>query len=139
MLRGYARRSATQETEIETLQFLLTRIKKRHTWDWIKCTIATAIPVFWILMIGLKPYIPAWLHPLLQGVPAIWTIAASLAIAGFQWRNLIDYQRHVIPLVQAMYEAALARRDRELLSFLGKVLRIGKLRGFFRSLFSTSK
>src|SRR6266545_3602253 len=129
---AYPRRYSEREAEIATLQFLVTSITMRHTWDRIKCTIATAIPVFWILMIALKPYIPAWLHPLLQGVPAIWTIAVSLAIAGFQWRNLIDYQRHVIPLIQAMYETALAKKDRELLGFLSNVLRIGKLRGFFR-------
>jgi len=117
----------------------LTSIKKRHTWDRIKCTIATGIPLFWILMIALKPYVPSWLHPLLQGVPAIWTIAVSLAIAGFQWRNLISYQRDVIPLIEAMYQSAVAKRDRELLTILGNVLRIGKLKGFFRRLFSTSK
>src|SRR6266516_905630 len=77
--------------------------------------------------------------PLLQGVPAIWTIAVSLAIAGFQWRNLISYQRDVIPLIEAMYQSAVAKRDRELLTILGNVLRIGKLKGFFRRLFSTSK
>ncbi len=136
---AYPRRPSAREAEIATLQFLLTSIKKRHTWDRIKCTIATGIPLFWILMIALKPYVPSWLHPLLQGVPAIWTIAVSLAIAGFQWRNLISYQRDVIPLIEAMYQSAVAKRDRELLTILGNVLRIGKLKGFFRRLFSTSK
>ena|SRR5881396_2485057 len=136
---AYPRRFSEREAEIATLQFLVTSIRKRHTWDRIKCTIATGIPVFWIVMVALKPYIPSWLHPLLENVPAIWTIAVSLAIAAFQWRNLVYYQRHVIPLVQAMYERALARRDHQLLTMLGNVLRISKLRGFFRSLFSTSK
>jgi len=136
---AYPRRLSEREAEIATLQFLVTSITTRHKWDRIKCAIATGIPVFWIVMIALKPYLPSWLHPLLQGVPAVWTIAVSLAIAGFQWRNLIYDQRHVIPLVQAMYERAIAKRDRELLTILGNVLRIGKLRGFFRSLFSTSK
>ncbi len=90
-------------------------------------------------MIALRPYLPTWLHPLLENVPAIWTIAVSLAIAGFQWRNLVSYQRHVIPLVQEMYERALAKHDRELLTILSNVLRIGKLKGFFRSLFATSR
>src|SRR6266705_2501326 len=138
-LKAHLRRSSERQEELETLQFLLTTIKKRHTWDRIKCTIATGIPLFWILMIALKPYVPSWLHPLLQGVPAIWTIAVSLAIAGFQWRNLISYQRDVIPLIEAMYQSAVAKRDRELLTILGNVLRIGKLKGFFRRLFSTSK
>ena len=133
----YPRRFNEREAEIATLQFLVTSITTRHRWDRIKCTIATGIPVFWIVMIALKPYLPIWVHPLLQGVPAIWTIAVSLAIAAFQWRNLLQYQRHVIPLVQAMYERAIAKRDRELLTMLGNVLRIGKLTGFFRSLFST--
>ena len=137
--KGRLRRSTERQAEIETLQFLLTSIKKRHTWDRVKCTIATAIPAFWILMIALRPYLPTWLHPLLENVPAIWTIAVSLAIAGFQWRNLLDYQRHVIPLIQEMYERAMAKHDRELLTILSNVLRIGKLKGFFRSLFSTSK
>ncbi|TLZ74897.1 MAG: hypothetical protein E6K14_02240 [Methanobacteriota archaeon] len=136
---AYPRRYSEREAEIATLQFLVTSITTRHKWDRIKCTIATGIPAFWIVMIALKPYLPIWLHPLLENVPAIWTIAVSLAIAGFQWRNLIYYQRHVIPLVQAMYERAIAKRDRELLTILGNVLRIGKLRGFFRSLFSTPK
>src|SRR5205809_17654 len=102
-------------------------------------TIATGIPAFWILMIALRPYLPTWLHPLLENVPAIWTIAVSLAIAGFQWRNLLYYQRKVIPLVQEMYERAMAKHDRELLTVLSNVLRIGKLKGFFRSLFPRSR
>lgn len=138
-LKAHLGRAGGRQAELEALQFLLTTIKKRHTWDRIKCTIATAIPAFWVLMIGLRPYLPTWLHPLLQDVPAIWTIAVSLAIAGFQWRNLLDYQRRVIPLVQEMYERAQARADRQLLTILGDVLRISKLRGFFRSLFSPSK
>src|SRR6266498_2529419 len=137
MRTAYPRRLSEREAEIATLQFLMTSLTTRHTWDRIKCTIATGIPVFWILMIALKPYVPSWLHPLLENVPAVWTIAVSLAIAAFQWRNLVYYQRHVIPLVQAMYERAVARRDRELLTMLGNVLRIGKLTGFFRSLVST--
>ena len=138
-LKGHLRRSTERQAEIETLQFLLTSIKKRHTWDRIKCTIATGIPAFWILMIALRPYLPTWLHPLFESVPAVWTIAVSLAIAGFQWRNLLYYQRHVIPLVQAMYERAMARHDRELLTILSNVLRIGKLKAFFRGLFSTPR
>ena len=138
-LKAHLRGSTDRQAEIETLQFLLTSIKKRHTWDRIKCTIATGIPAFWILLIALRPYLPTWLHPLLENVPAIWTVAVSLAIAAFQWRNLLYYQRHVIPLVQEMYERALAKHDRELLTILGNVLRIGKLKGFLRSLFSTSR
>src|SRR5437879_1096038 len=137
-LKAHSRRSTERQAEIEALQFLLTSIKKRHTWDRIKCAIATVIPAFWILMIALRPYLPTWLHPLLENVPAIWTIAVSLAIAGFQWRNLVYYQRRVIPLVEEMYERALAKRDRELLSILGNVLRIGKLKAFFRSVFARS-
>src|SRR5213080_3397134 len=139
VLKAHLLRSNDRQAEIETLQFLLTSIKKRHTWDRIKCTIATAIPAFWILMIALRPYLPSWIHPLLQDVPAIWTIAVSLAIAGFQWRNLLDYQRRVIPLIQEMYERAQAKADRQLLTILSDVLRISKLRGFFRSLFSASR
>src|SRR2546429_9951108 len=96
-LAAHLRRSNERQAELETLRFLLTTIKKRHTWDRIKCTIATAIPAFWIVMISLRAYLPAWLHPLLQGVPAIWTIAVSLAIAGFQWRNLrLPTTRHPV-------------------------------------------
>ena len=138
-LTTHLRRSTERQAEIEALQFLLSTIKKRHTWDRIRCTIATAIPAFWILMIASRAYLPSWLHPLLQDVPAIWTIAASLAVAGFQWRNLLDYQRRVIPLVQEMYERAQAKADRQLLTILSDVLRISKLRGFFRSLLSTSR
>src|SRR5881296_1496483 len=137
-LTAHLRRSTERQTEIQALEFLLTTIRKRHTWDRIKCTIATAIPAFWIFMIALRPYVPTWLHPLLQDVPAIWTIAVSLAIAGFQWRNLLYYQRRVIPLVQEMYERALTKHDRELLTILGNVLRIGKLKAFFRNLFSAA-
>ncbi len=133
------RRSTERQAEIEAFQFLLTSVKKRHTWDRIKCAIATAIPAFWIVMITSRSYIPTWLHPLLQGVPAIWTIAVSLGIAGFQWRNLRDYERRVIPLVQEMYERALAKQDRELLTILSNVLRISKLKGFFRRLLSPSR
>ena len=135
----HLRRSTERQAEIEALQLLLTTIKKRHTWDRIKCTIATAIPAFWILMIAFRAYLPTWLHPLVQDVPAIWTIAVSLAVAAFQWRNLLDYQRRVIPLVQDMYERAQTKADRQLLTVLGDVLRISKLTGFFRSLFSTSR
>src|SRR5213594_2721959 len=138
-LKAHSRRSTERQAEIEALQFLLTSIKKRHTWDRIKCAIATVIPAFWILMIALRPYLPTWLHPLLEDVPAIWTIAVSLAIAGFQSRNLLDYQRRVIPLIEEMYERAQAKADRQLLTILSDVLRIGKLRGFFRSLFSTAR
>jgi len=138
-LKAHQRRYNERQAELETLQFLLTTIKKRHTWDRIKCTIATAIPAFWIVMIAVREYLPNWLHPLLQDVPAIWTIAVSLAVASFQWRNLLDYQRRVIPLVEEMYERAQAKADRQLLTILGDVLRISKLRGFFRSLLSPSR
>src|SRR6266480_2193849 len=80
VLKAHLRHPTDRQAEIETLQFLLTSIKKRHTWDRIKCTIATGIPGFWILMIALRPYLPTWLHPLLENVPAIWTIAVSIAI-----------------------------------------------------------
>src|SRR5213596_124182 len=138
VLKAHLHHATDRQAEIETLQFLLTSIKKRHTWDRIKCTIATGIPAFWILMIALRPYLPTCVPPLLENVPAIWTIAVSLAIAGFQWRNLLYYQRRVIPLVQEMYERAMTKHDRELLTVLGNVLRIGKLKAFFRNLFSTS-
>src|SRR5256886_17670721 len=110
-LAALFRRSTERQAELETLRFLLTTIKKRHTWNRIKCTIATAIPAFWIVMISLRAYVPTWLHPLLQGVPAIWTIAVSLAIAGFQWRTPLDYQRPVIPLLQELYDRAQAQAD----------------------------
>jgi hypothetical protein len=135
----HLRRSTERQAEIEALELLLTTIKKRHTWDRIKCTIATAIPAFWILMIAFRAYLPTWLHALVQDVPAIWTIAVSLAVAAFQWRNLLDYQRRVIPLVQDMYERAQTKADRQLLTILSNVLQISKLTGFFRSLFSTSR
>src|SRR5437667_8151899 len=125
VLKAHLRHPNDRQAGIETLQFLLTSIKKRHTWDRIKCTIATGIPVFWILMIALRPYLPTWLHPLLENVPAIWTIAVSLAIAGFQWRNLLYYQRRVIPLVQEKYERALTKTHDELLSLSGEVIRRG--------------
>src|SRR5881396_4353222 len=80
-LKARLRGSTDRQAEIEALHFLLTSITKRHTWDRIKCTIATSIPVFWILMIALRPYLPSWLHPLLQDVPAIWTIAET------SWRS----------------------------------------------------
>src|SRR5207245_5025513 len=133
--KAHRSRSTERQAEIETLEFLLTWIKKRHTWDRVKGAIATGIPAFWILMIAVRPYLPTWLHPLLENVPAIWTIAVSLAVAGFQWRNLLYYQRRVIPLVEAMYERALAQRGRALLPILGKGLRIGKLKAFFRGAF----
>src|SRR5207247_7550002 len=110
VLKAHLHDATDRQAAIETLLFLLTSIKRRHTCDRIKCTVATGIPAFWILMIALRPYLPTWLHPLLENVPAIWTIAISLAIAGFQWRNLLYYQRHVIPLVQEMYERALAKQ-----------------------------
>src|SRR5438046_8813589 len=98
VLKAHLRHPTDRQAEIETLQFLLTSIKKRHTWDRIKCTIATGIPAFWILMIALGPYLPTCLHPLLENVPAIWTIAVSLALAGFPSRSLASDHRHFIPL-----------------------------------------
>src|SRR5437870_13536615 len=92
-LKAHSRRSTERQAEIEALQFLLTSIKKRHTWDRIKCAIATVIPAFWILMIALRQYLPTWLHPLLENVPAVWPIAFSLSIAGFEWLNLSDFLR----------------------------------------------
>src|SRR5947209_19766820 len=94
-LKAHRGRSTERQAEIETLEFLLTSIKKRHTWDRIKGTIATGIPSFWILMIALRPYLPTWLHPLLENVPAICAIAVSLAIAGFHSRKLVYYQPRV--------------------------------------------
>src|SRR2546427_12778439 len=117
-LTTHLRRSTERQAEIEALQFLLTTIRKRHAWDRIKCTIATAIPAFWILMIALRSYLPSWLHPLLQDVPAIWTIAGSLAVAALQWRNLCDHQRRGIPFVQGLHERAQAQADRQLLKSL---------------------
>ena len=126
---------------------LLTSIKKRHVWDRIKCAIATGIPAFWILIIGLGPHVPAsiattvppWLaasvQPFLEDVPAIWTVAISLAIAGFQWYNLAHYQRRVIPLVRDMYKRAMTRRDPALLTMLGEALRLTTVRDSFRRFF----
>ncbi len=139
------RPSDERRVELATLQLLLTSMKKRHGWDRIKCTITTGIPAFWLLMMAFRPYLPTtlatsvppWLaariQPLLQDIPAVWTIAVSLAIAGFQWRNVIHYQRRAIPLVREMYERALTKRDPELLTVLGEVLRVDTLRAFFRS------
>ena len=45
-LKAHRSRSTERQAEIETLEFLLTSIKKRHTWDRIKGTIATGIPAF---------------------------------------------------------------------------------------------
>src|SRR5207244_8927238 len=83
-LTAHLRRSNERQAELETLQFLLTTIKKRQTWDRIKCTIATAIPAFWILMIALRPYLPSWIHPLIQVIPAICIIAVFLNYTVFQ-------------------------------------------------------
>src|SRR2546428_76598 len=80
-LKAHLHRNTERQAEVETLQFLLTSIKKRHTWDRIKCTIATGIPAFWILLIALRPYLPTWLHPLLDNVPAIQT-AVGIVVAG---------------------------------------------------------
>jgi hypothetical protein len=134
------------------LRFLLASMKKRHAWDRIKCAIATGIPVFWVLLIVTRPLFPAapsatspaWLmaavQPLLEETPAIWTIAVSLAVAGFQWYNLAQYQRKVIPLVREMYERAVARRDSQLFVMLREALRFRtlreSLRNAWRSLFS---
>src|SRR5438445_269528 len=79
-LKAHRSRSTERQAEIETLEFLLTSIKKRHTWDRIKGAIATGIPAFWILMIALRPSLPTWLHPLLENVPATCTIAVSIAV-----------------------------------------------------------
>jgi len=144
-----------RQAELAMFRVLLTSMKQRHAWDRIKCAIATGIPAFWILMIVARPHfpavfaasVPAWLsapvQPLLADIPAIWTIAISLAVAGFQWYNLAHYQRQVIPLVREMYERALTRRDPELLTMLGEALRLGRLREsfrtLFRNLFSTSR
>jgi hypothetical protein len=144
-LKPQLRPSDERRVELETLRLLLTSMKKRHGWDRVKCTITTGIPAFWLLMIALRPYlpnivatsVPPWLasqiQPLFQDIPAVWTIAVSLAIAGFQWRNVIHYQRRAIPLVREMYERALTKRDPELLTMLGEVLRVNTLRAFFRS------
>lgn len=141
------RPSDERQAEIAMFRVLLTTMKKRHAWDRIKCAIATGIPAFWILMIVLRPHLPAivaspfpaWLadqlQPLLEDIPAIWTIVISLSIAGFQWYNLAHYQRRVIPLVREMYEKALTRRDPQLLALLGEALRLGRLRESFRNVF----
>ena len=152
---GRLRPSDERQAEIAMFRLLLTSMKKRHAWDRIKCTIATGIPAFWILMIGLRPHLPAilanplpaWLagpiQPLWENTPAIWTIAISLAIAGFQWYNLVYYQRRVIPRVREMYERALTRQDPQLLTMLGEALRLRtlreSLRNVFRNLFSMSR
>ena len=139
--------SAERQAEIAMLQLLLDSMKQRHAWDRIKCAIATAIPGFWILLIFLGPHLPPalaasappWLadqvRPLLGDVPAVWTIAISLAIAGFQWRNLAHYERRVIPLVRQMYERAVTRRDPELRTMLAEALRFRTLRQSFRNVF----
>jgi len=136
-----------REAELAMFRVLLTTMKKRYIWDRIKCAIATGIPAFWILVIGLRPHVPAsiatsvppWLsapiQPFLEDVPAIWTIAISIAIAGFQWFNLAHYQRQVIPLVRDMYERAMTRRDPALLTMLGEALRLTSLRASFRTFF----
>src|SRR5207247_3363935 len=82
---AYPRRFSEREAEIATLQFLVTSIRKRHTWDRIKCTMATGVPVFWIVMVALKPFIPSWLHTLIGNVLAMWTNDVSLSISAFIW------------------------------------------------------
>lgn len=136
-----------REAELAMFRVLLASMKKRHAWDRIKCAIATGIPAFWILIIGLAPHVPVtittsvprWLvasvQPVFEDVPAIWTIAVSLAIAGFQWFNLAHYQRRVIPLVRDMYKRAMTRRDPALLTMLGEALRLTTLRQSFRTFF----
>ncbi len=126
---------------------LLASIKRRHAWDRIKCVIATGVPVFWVLMIVLRPLLPAALatsvppwfaaqvQPLWEDTPAMWAIAISLVVASFQWYNLAHFQRRVIPLVREMYERALAKRDPELLTMLGEALRLSRLREFIRGFF----
>lgn len=145
--RKHSRVSEEREAELAMFQVLLTSMKKRHVWDRIKCAIATGIPAFWILIIALGPLVPAsiagsvppWLtasvQPVLEAVPAIWTVAVSLAIAGFQWYNLVHYQRQVIPLVRDMYERAMTRRDPALLTMLGEALRLTTMRESFRNFF----
>lgn len=135
-----------RRAEIAMFRLLLTSLKRRHAWDRIKCVIATGIPTFWVLMIGLRPHlpsafsisVPSWLaaqvQPFLEDIPAIWTVAISLAVAGFQWYNLAHFQRRVIPLVREMYERALAKRDPELLTMLAESLRLRTLRESIRSL-----
>src|SRR5688572_26284719 len=140
-LRGskHSRASDERAAEIEMFRVLLESMKKRHVWDRIKCAIATGIPAFWILLILLRAHIPPVIsaavpplladsvRPVLEDVPAIWTVAVSLAIAGFQWYNLAHYQRQVIPLVRDMYERAMTRREPALLTMLGESLRLTSL------------
>lgn len=153
--RSPSRPSSDREAELAMLQVLLTSLKKRYAWDRIKCAIATGIPAFWVSVLILRPHLPAalstaapsWLAatmaPFWENVPAGWTIAVSLAVAGFQWYNLAMYQRRVIPMVRDMYERALARRDPTFLSMLGDALRFKSLResarAFFRDLFGTPR
>src|SRR5207248_10545712 len=89
VLKAHLRHPTDRQAEIVTLQFLLTSIKKRHTWDRFKCTIATGIPAFWILMIVLRPYLPTMLHSLLENVHVIWTFAVYFAIEYIQWRHIL--------------------------------------------------
>lgn len=143
----HSRESDERAAELAMFRVLLESMKKRHVWDRIKCAIATGIPAFWILIIVLGPFmppavataVPSWMaasfQPVLEDVPAIWTIAISLAIAGFQWYNLVHYQRQVIPLVRDMYERAMTRRDPALLAMLGESLRLTNLRESFRRFF----
>lgn len=144
-LIGHLRPSDERQAEIAMFRFLLNSMRKRHSWDRIKCALATGIPAFWILTIVLRPQIPAvlsnsfptWLsaqvQPHLEETPAIWTIIISLAIAGFQWYNLAYCQRRVIPLVREMYERALTKRDPQLLTMLGEALRLRTLRESLRT------
>lgn len=139
------RPSDEREAEIAMLRFLLDSMKKRHAWDRLKGAVATAIPIFWIVLIVSRPFVPpalsdafpAWIvssvQPLLEQTPAVWTVAVSLAIAGFQWYNIAYYQRRVIPLVRDMYEHALTRRDPRLLTMLGEALRFRTLRESVRN------
>ena len=152
---GRVRSPDERQVEIDMFRVLLTSLKKRYTWDRIKCAIATGIPAFWIVMLVLRPHlsavlltsVPSWLaapaQPLLEDIPAIWTIAISLAVAGFQWRNLAHFQHRVIPLVREMYERAQTRRDPELLTMLADALRLRTLRESLRTalrrLFSLSQ
>jgi hypothetical protein len=153
---GVLRRPATapspplsdRDAELAMFQVLLTSLNKRYVWDRIKCAIATGIPAFWISIILLRPNlepavspaVPPWLGatmaPLLEHVPAAWTVAVSVAIAALQWYNLATYQRRILPLVRDMYERALARRDRGFLSILGKALRFQTIRQAVRAFIS---
>jgi len=152
---GSLRPSEERQAEIAMYRVLLTSMKKRHDWDRFKCALATGIPIFWVAMILLRPHVPgglagslptwiaAGVQPLFEEIPALWMIVISLAIAGFQWYNLVHFQRRVIPLVRGMYERALARRDPQLITMLGEALRSGawleSLRNVFRSLVSMSR